>query len=339
MKKITPLISVVLGSMLLIFIYINSPGAIPANDTSSNTPQIESQTSEYQTERHQAECDTSKNYRRINVKRLKPKEDCLRELKDEIEDLNRMKSELGNENDFLKNNIGELQAKIKEFKIVNGELKPFSLDPLKKVDEKVKITIPRFRIKGDFISVVNELMTFSKRMDPENEGVQIFNLSSVAEDKIFSFDFENLSIEEIAKYLSLTTHLEYKITEEGIFLGHMNQLNQIKIKEITKIVKPKVKQETEEERIVSQIEMNNLWDNPFAKDIPNREHSITAIYDEKRDNDRVAQGENQITQEVEDLRKEIKSIQFYIEEYTKENDILINRKTSLLDKLYILQHM
>ena len=80
----------------------------------------------------------------------------LRECQKQITLLERIKEELNAENYDLKNDNGALKAKILRLIMQNKLLKGEKVEELseeEKMDQRLKIVIPRFRIKGNLNDV------------------------------------------------------------------------------------------------------------------------------------------------------------------------------------------
>jgi len=162
--------------------------------------------------------EESKDVRRIKVKNRDNPEHVLEDLMDEVVQLHDFKDQLNLMNDDLKNEIGEIKARITKRKIERGEIEVASYEnEADKIKAKSKIIIPRFRFNGNnFNEMINQINDLSKRMDPYEEGLELSSSTNNSTmHNSYNFDFENMPVGELIRYVSIATTTRYEMTDKG----------------------------------------------------------------------------------------------------------------------------
>ena len=164
------------------------------------------------------EAENDQSVRRIQIKGRDSPESKLEDLLGENERLSDLKEEMNKRNDELKNEIGEIKAKITRQKVEQGEIEFQTYEnDIEKVKAKCEIIIPRFKaMDSDFKDIMEKLKELSKRMDPFEEGIEVSSITEHSNtERLFNFDFENMPIGEIVRYLGIATNYKYKMTPHG----------------------------------------------------------------------------------------------------------------------------
>ncbi len=87
------------------------------------------------------------------------------------------------------------------------------------------LVIPHLDVEDmPLIEVIRHLRKESRRLDPERKGVNFFikfhpARAQQTKQRLVSMSFTKLSIEEIVKYLCLTTGLQYRMEESAILIA------------------------------------------------------------------------------------------------------------------------
>lgn len=244
-------------------------------------------------EKGNLEDDDNKDVRRIQLKGRDNPEYKYEDLLSEQKSLLDLRKQMNKENDDLKNEIGEIKAKVTKLKIDRGEIdSPIYENDLDKIKDKSKIIIPRFKIiDGDFKNIMDQLTELTKRMDPFEEGVEVSSLSEKTQlKKSFNFEFENVPVGEVVRYLSISTGFKYEMTPKGF-----------------EFVIP--------EQTLKKEEVSDSYD-PFDDN-----HSVAK--------NRV-KDESFILKEIERLEDENEILNNVNEELQKEHDALNKQKSTLL---------
>jgi len=140
-------------------------------------------------------------------------------LRKQVATLENVKELLNQENDDLKNTNGKLKANIgslgKEIRILKGE-KFAELTPEQRMKNSLKIIIPRFRMNDTMSVILKKLEDMSPHFDPDQVGIKIRNEIPKDNKKEFNFDFENMPVGEIIRYLCIASGRKYEIGQSVV---------------------------------------------------------------------------------------------------------------------------
>lgn len=93
-----------------------------------------------------------------------------------------------------------------------------------KIEDKLKIIIPKFKQNADITTVLESLGSSVKKHDQEQKGLKIIYIPfgdkpQKEKGKVFNFDFENMPVGEIIRYLCLSANLKYKIENNAVIIA------------------------------------------------------------------------------------------------------------------------
>ena len=93
-----------------------------------------------------------------------------------------------------------------------------------KIEEKLKIIIPKFKQKATIEEVLAALRDESIKNDPDKKGVSIIYRKGQekVKDKNFNFDFENMPTGEIIRYICIASGLKYKVDKHAVIIAAKN---------------------------------------------------------------------------------------------------------------------
>lgn len=91
-----------------------------------------------------------------------------------------------------------------------------------KIEEKLKIIIPKFKKNSTIQEVLAALRDESIKNDPDQKGINIIYRMGPekGKDKNFNFDFENLPLGEIIRYICLVSGLKYKVEKFAVIISN-----------------------------------------------------------------------------------------------------------------------
>lgn len=110
-----------------------------------------------------------------------------------------------------------LLAVLLSFNSTYGEEK----ESLTKIEDTLKIVIPKFKVYGGTLEeVFDVLKKASLKNDPNKKGLKINYKSDLPKDKKYSFDFEDIPLGQIVRYICLSAELEFKKGKSGIIISN-----------------------------------------------------------------------------------------------------------------------
>lgn len=99
------------------------------------------------------------------------------------------------------------------------------------ISEKLKIVIPKFKQNAKIQDVLKSLKELSAKHDPKKKGLTIIyrpNPDKKDNEKTFNFDFENMPIGEIVRYICISSNLKFKVDKHAVIVADQNiQLEQM----------------------------------------------------------------------------------------------------------------